>query len=191
MSIATKTGDKGQTSLVGGSRVSKGDMRVEAYGTLDELGAVLGFARSICRHEKVAEATKQIQKELFTVSASLASPEDEKKTNRVTEAMVDALTRHVDEIEAIEGIVGDWVLPGEDTVSAAYDVARTVCRRAERVAVRLGDEGDEGVEVDSLAITYINRLSDVLWLFGRLVEKEKGIDAKLRDGGGSSWKKAW
>ena len=188
MSIATKTGDKGHTSLVGGSRVSKGDMRVEAYGTLDELGAVLGFARSICRHEKVAEATKQIQKELFTVSASLASPEDEKKTNRVTEAMVDALTRHVDEIEAIEGIVGDWVLPGEDTVSAAYDVARTVCRRAERVAVRLGDEG---VEVDSLAITYINRLSDVLWLFGRLVEKEKGIDAKLRDGGGSSWNKAW
>jgi len=106
----------------------------------------------------------------------------------VTEAMVDALTRQVDEIEAIEGIVGDWVLPGEDTVSAAYDVARTVCRRAERVAVRLGDEGGE---VDPLAITYINRLSDLLWLFGRLVEKEKGIDAKLRDGEGSSWAKAW
>jgi cob(I)alamin adenosyltransferase len=188
MSIATKGGDKGQTSLIGGQRVSKADPRVEAYGTLDELGSAMGFARSICRNEDVARATKEIQKALFTVSASLATPEDDKKTNRVTQEMVDALTKQVEEIEAIEGILGDWVLPGEDTVAAAYDVARTVCRRAERAAVRLDDDG-----VDALALTYINRLSDLLWLFGRLVEKEAGVDGTLRgpDGSGGSWTKAW
>ena len=194
MGISTKKGDKGQTSLIGGRRVTKGDLRVEAYGTLDELGSVMGFARSICEHEKVAEATKAIQKELFTVSASLATSssgtsEDPKKTNRVTEDMVDALTKQVEEIEAVEGIVGDWVIPGEHTVSAAYDVARTVCRRAERATVRLHD--DEGEGVDPLAIAYINRLSDLLWLFGRLVEKDAGVDGKLRGGHGTGWSKAW
>ena len=188
MGISTKKGDKGQTSLIGGRRVSKGDLRVETYGTLDELGSVMGFARSICEYEKVADATKAIQKELFTVSASLASPEDTKKTNRVTQDMVDALTKQVEEIEAIEGILGDWAIPGEHTVSAAYDVARTVCRRAERALVRLHDEGDG---VDPLVIAYINRLSDLLWLFGRLVEKSAGVDGKLRDGRGSGWSKAW
>lgn len=190
MSIATKKGDKGKTSLIGGRRVSKGDPRVEAYGALDELGSVMGFARSICRYEKVAAATKAIQKELFTVSASLATPvsQEGEKTNRVTQQMVDDLTRQVEEIEAIDGILGDWALPGEDTVSAAYDVARTVCRRAERAAVRLYDDADG---VDPLTIAYINRLSDLLWLFGRLVEKQAGVDAKLREGKGPSWSKAW
>jgi cob(I)alamin adenosyltransferase len=192
MSIATKTGDTGQTSLVGGERVSKADPRVEAYGTLDELGSVMGFARSICRNERVAQATKTIQKELFTVSASLASPEDVSKTNRVTQKMVDSLTKQVEEIETLDGVLGDWILPGEDTVAAAYDVARTVCRRAERAAVRLGDDGGA---VDPLAVTYINRLSDLLWLFGRLVEKDAGVDAeaKLRDPNekGGRWSKAW
>jgi cob(I)alamin adenosyltransferase len=191
MGISTKKGDKGQTGLIGGRRVSKGDLRVETYGTLDELGSVMGFARSICRHEKVAEATKAIQKELFTVSASLATSErgeDDKKAHRVTRDMVDALTKQVEEIESLEGILGDWAIPGEHTVSAAYDVARTVCRRAERTLVRLHDEG-EGV--DPLVMSYINRLSDLLWLFGRLVEKDAGVDGKLRDGKGTGWSKGW
>ena len=188
MSISTKQGDEGQTSLVGGRRVSKADPRVEAYGTLDELGSVMGFARAICSHGKVSEATKAIQKELFTVSASLATPQDDRKTNRVTKAMVDGLTRQVEEIEAIEGILGDWALPGEHAAAAAYDVARTVCRRAERAAVRLTEDG---VDVDAFSIAYINRLSDLLWLFGRLVEKEAGVDGRLREGEGSGWSKAW
>jgi cob(I)alamin adenosyltransferase len=193
MSISTKTGDLGKTALVGGTRVSKADPRVEAYGTLDELSSVMGFARSICRNEKIREATKAIQKELFTVSASLAT--DRSKTKKkdapgVTQEMVDALTRQVGEIESLEGILGDWALPGEDRVSAAYDVARTVCRRAERSIVRLQD-GDEAV--DPLALAYVNRLSDLLWLFGRLVEKEAGVDARLRDDtkDGPNWSRAW
>jgi cob(I)alamin adenosyltransferase len=185
MSISTKTGDAGETGLIGGKRVSKGDLRVEAYGTIDELGSVLGFARSICANEKIREATKAIQKELFTMSASLTGA-----SSGLTLEMVDSLTKQVNEIESMEGILGDWALPGENTVSAAYDVARTVCRRAERVIVRLSNEGEA---VDALAIAYVNRLSDLLWLFGRYVEKEAGVDARLREGekGGPSWSRAW
>jgi cob(I)alamin adenosyltransferase len=184
-SISTKTGDKGETGLIGGRRVSKADPRIEAYGSLDELGSVLGFARSICRTERVREATKRIQKELFTVSASLTGGQ-----SGLTQAMVDSLTNEVSEIEKMEGILGDWALPGEDTVSAAYDVARTVCRRAERVIVRLRDSGEK---VDPRVLEYVNRLSDLLWLFGRFIEKESGVDSRLRGGdkGGPSWSRAW
>ncbi len=185
MSISTKTGDSGETGLIGGKRVSKGDLRVEAYGTIDELGSVLGFARSICANAKIRDATKTIQKELFTVSGSLTGG-----ASGLTEAMVDALTSQVNEIESMEGILGDWALPGENTVSAAYDVARTVCRRAERVIVRLVKEGER---VDPRVLAYVNRLSDLLWLFGRYVEKEAGVDSRLRGGekGGASWSRAW
>ncbi|HEY7817339.1 MAG TPA: cob(I)yrinic acid a,c-diamide adenosyltransferase [Vicinamibacteria bacterium] len=185
MSISTKTGDSGQTGLIGGKRVSKGDLRIEAYGTIDELGSVLGFARSICASTKIREATKAIQKDLFTVSGSVTGG-----SSGLTREMVDALTSQVNEMEAMEGILGDWALPGENTVAAAYDVARTVCRRAERVIVRLLDEGEK---VDPLALAYVNRLSDLIWLFGRYVEKEAGVDSRLREGGkeGPSWSRAW
>ncbi len=185
MSISTKTGDAGETGLIGGKRVSKGDLRVETYGTIDELGSVLGFARSICASAKIREATKTIQKELFTVSAAVTGG-----AGGLTQEMVDSLTTQVNEIESMEGILGDWALPGENTVSAAYDVARTVCRRAERVIVRLLNEGER---VDPLVLAYVNRLSDLLWLFGRYVEKEAGVDSRLRDGeqGGPSWSRAW
>ncbi len=185
MGISTKTGDTGKTGLIGGKRVSKADVRVEAYGTIDELGSVVGFARSICANEKIREATKTIQKELFTMSAAITGG-----SSGLTQEMVDALTKQVNEIEAMEGILGDWALPGENTVSAAYDVARTVCRRAERVIVRLLNEGER---VDPLVLAYVNRLSDLLWLFGRYVEKESGVDARLRNGekGGPSWSRAW
>ncbi|MGH9320870.1 MAG: cob(I)yrinic acid a,c-diamide adenosyltransferase [Vicinamibacteria bacterium] len=185
MSISTKTGDAGDTGLIGGKRVSKGDLRVEAYGSLDELGSVMGFARSICENSKILEATKKIQKELFALSASLAGSSSE-----LGQEMVDSLTQHVGEIESIEGILGDWVLPGENTAAAAFDVARTVCRRAERIIVRLKDQGEA---VDPQVVAYVNRLSDLLWLFGRLIEKESGVDARLRDDEhrGPSWSRAW
>jgi cob(I)alamin adenosyltransferase len=185
MSISTKTGDQGETGLIGGGRVSKGDLRIEAYGTIDELGSVLGFARSICGNGKIRDATKTIQKELFTVSASLTGG-----SSGLTKEMVDSLTNQVQEIESMEGVLGDWALPGENTSSAAYDVARTVCRRAERIVVRLRGQGEK---VDPLVLAYVNRLSDLLWLFSRLIEKEAGVDARLRDGekGGPSWSRAW
>jgi len=196
MSIATKKGDDGDTGLIGGERVSKGSLRVEAYGSLDELGSIMGFARALCDHEAVSSATKAIQTELFHVSASLATPAGVgpgpkgEPPARVSREMVDRLTEQVEAIEALDGIFADWVVPGENASSAAYDMARACCRRAERVAVRLRDQGDS---VDPMAIAYINRLSDLLWLFARLIEKQLGLNAKLRGGGdsGPNWSRAW
>ncbi len=192
MSIATKHGDKGDTGLIGGARVSKADLRVEAYGTVDELGAAMGFARSICADEEVRELTRSVQRELFTVAGAIASPKGgaESATTYVTPAMVEALTAHVTRIEGTEGILSDWSLPGDHAAAAAYDVARTVCRRAERCVVRLAETG---VELNPQVVPYLNRLSDLLWLMGRLLELRAGLDTRLRDDEhrGPRWSRAW
>ncbi|HEX9917862.1 MAG TPA: cob(I)yrinic acid a,c-diamide adenosyltransferase [Pyrinomonadaceae bacterium] len=191
MSIATKTGDAGKTGLIGGARVSKAELRVEAYGTIDELSSLLGFARSICEDAEVRALTKEIQRELFAVSGGVANPAAaQKEPPYVTEAMVGALTAHVNRIESMEGILSDWSLPGDHAAAAAYDVARTVCRRAERALVRLVESGEEAAPQ---SVAYLNRLSDLLWLFGRLLELRAGVDARLRDDEhtGPSWSRAW
>lgn len=191
MSIATKLGDSGQTGLIGGTRVSKADDRVEAYGTVDELNAALGFARSICPNETIRSATERIQRALFRVGAALATPvENRKGKTALTAADIDDLTDQVHEIERMDGILSDWSLPGAHVSSAAFEVARTVCRRAERCVVRLVDS-DEDVPAEALA--YLNRLSDLIWLFGRLLERDAGIDARLRDEeqSGPRWSRAW
>ncbi len=192
MSISTKRGDDGQTSLIGGRRVSKGDLRVEAYGAIDELISAMGFARSICENAEMRERTKEIQRELFVVSSSVAtSPEGKKKeTPPVTTENVEALTRDVNRIEELEGLLDDWALPGEHPGAAAFDIARTTCRRAERAVVRLMESGEE---VDSKVVAYLNRLSDLLWLFGRQLEKDAGVNGALRDEKhpGPRWSRAW
>jgi cob(I)alamin adenosyltransferase len=191
MSIATKRGDGGQTGLAGGIRVSKADLRVESYGSIDELNTVLGFARSICQNKEIAAWTEEIQRTLFRVGSALATPPESKKQPPVlTPEDIDSLTDLVHQIEATEGILSDWSLPGAHTESAAYEVARAVCRRAERAAVRFVESG--GV-VQPAVLPYLNRLSDVIWLFGRLIEFNAGIDARLRDDakGGPKWSRAW
>src|ERR1700691_5869313 len=144
MSIATKHGDAGQTGLAGGIRISKADVRVEAYGTVDELNTVLGFARSICHNQEIAGWTEQIQKTLFRLGSALATPpESPKPQPQITAEDVEFLTQLVYQIEATEGILADWSLPGAHPESAAYEMARTGCRRAERAAVRLQESGAE------------------------------------------------
>ncbi len=190
-SIATKTGDDGTTGLAGGFRISKADLRVEAYGTVDELNTVLGFARSICQNPEIAAWTEDIQRTLFRVGGALATaPEQSRNAPVVSTEDVDKLTALVQKIETIEGILGDWSLPGAHTESAAYEMARTVCRRAERCAVRFAQDGGE---VQATVIQYLNRLSDLIWLFGRLIEHHAGIDARLRDDTkvGPKWSRAW
>jgi cob(I)alamin adenosyltransferase len=190
-SIATKTGDKGQTGLVGGVRVSKSSLRVETYGTVDELNSFLGFARSISEHQEIKQLILSIQKDLFVLGAELATPgELSAGQTQVTQEMVDRLTNEVHRIEAVDGILADWSVPGEHTVSAALDMARTVCRRAERYAVRLAESGEK---VSSVAIIYLNRLSDLVWLLGRWIELKEGADATLRDEAhrGPRWSRAW
>jgi cob(I)alamin adenosyltransferase len=191
MSIATKHGDGGQTGLVGGTRVSKADLRVETYGSVDELNSVLGFARSICQNAELRARTEEIQKALFRVGGALATPPAKKKGGSpVTAEALNQLTDLVHKLEATEGILSDWSLPGANTEAAAFDMARTVCRRAERNVVRLTESGDS---VESEIIAYLNRLSDVLWLFGRLIETQAGVDSRLRDEqhAGAKWSKAW
>ena len=191
MSISTTRGDGGQTGLAGGIRVSKADLRVESYGTVDELNTVLGFARSICQNPEIKAWTETIQRTLFRLGSALATPPESKKQPPIISAEdVVMLTELVHKIEAIEGILSDWSLPGAHTESAAYEIARAVCRRAERNAVRFVENGGV-VKPDS--IIYLNRLSDVIWLFARLIEFNAGVDARLRDETktGPKWSRAW
>ena len=191
MSIATKTGDAGSTGLVGGVRISKADLRVEAYGAVDELNSSLGFARSICSNAEIAAWTEEIQKTLFRVGGSLATPSQSRKGKPLMlPEDVDNLTQLVYKIEATEGILADWSIPGAHRESAAYEVARTICRRAERASVRLLESGEE---VSTEVLAYLNRLSDLIWLLGRLIELNAGVDASLRDEtkAGPKFSRAW
>ena len=190
MSIATGRGDAGETGLIGDVRLSKADLRVEAYGSVDELNTALGFARSICSHPEVSGWTEVIQRTLFRVGASLATPPSSGAPSSISAEDVTSLTDLVYKIESIPGILSDWSLPGAHTESAAFEVARTTCRRVERNVVRLMESGQE-VSLDVLA--YLNRLSDLIWLFGRLIEHTAGLDARLRDEttSGPMWSRAW
>ena len=193
--IATKTGDAGTTGLVGGIRLSKADLRVESYGTVDELNTVLGFARSICTHQDIAAWTEDIQRTLFRVGADLSTPIEARKPSPVVSTTdVDILTNLVYQVESTPDILSDWSLPGANTQSAAFEMARTVCRRAERLAVRFQETSDPGNPlVLPETIAYLNRLSDLIWLFGRLIEHRAGIDASLRTDAkpGPDFSRAW
>ena len=196
MSIATQRGDSGDTSLAGGVRVRKSSPHIEACGAVDELNTQIGFARAICQDEPISGLLKEIQRELFIVGGELVTPATARMKGkgkgpaRVTDAMVERLTAEVHRIESIEGVLSDWSLPGEDPAASALDVARAVCRRAERDAVRLAESG---AEVQAPMLAYLNRLSDLLWLFGRLLEHQAGLDASLRteDRRGPNWSRAW
>lgn len=191
-SIATTRGDNGLTSLAGGIRVSKGSQRVEAYGTVDELNSTLGFARSICGDSQIVHLVSDIQRELFKIGSALATPpESPKPPVPIDDEMVERLTREVHRLEEIEGILSDWSVPGALSVGAAFDMARTVCRRAERCVVRLREAGEP---VQPPIVPYLNRLSDLLWLIGRKLEHEAGVSGSLRaETGkpGNRWSRAW
>jgi cob(I)alamin adenosyltransferase len=192
MSIATKRGDGGETGLAGGIRVSKSSLRVETYGTVDELNSALGLARSMCDDTDLRERTKRIQRELFRIGSALATPPQSSKPQvPVLPESVEELTAQVHELEATEGLLSDWSLPGETIAGAAYDLARTVCRRAERNVVRLIESGET---VGPNILAYLNRLSDLLWLFARKVEMGAGASTSLREINGKSgprWSRAW
>ena len=175
MSIATKTGDAGETSLMYGRRVAKSDPRVDAYGCVDELNAALGLVRVTAADSFVAEHILAIQKELITVMGELATaPEDVPRYTKdgfqlTSVAMVDRLTEAVDDLEKNKLVnFKGWAIPGSTMLSAALDIARTTCRRAER---RVADLASSGSEVNPEILRYLNRLSDLCWLLGRYVEK--------------------
>jgi cob(I)alamin adenosyltransferase len=175
MKIYTKTGDAGDTGLFGGGRVPKSDLRVSAYGDVDELNAVLGMARCIEVMPRIDEVLVPIQRDLFAIGALLATPDREKMAQHLEKARIDE-----GRIAELEGAIDDaeqeleplraFIIPGGTPKAAQLHVARTVCRRAERSVVRLQAD----VELPELAVIYLNRLSDLLFTLARLANKRAG-----------------
>ena len=177
MSIVTKTGDKGETSLMYGRRLSKADPRVDAYGSVDELSAALGLARSIATDKFLSDQILAAQRDLIVVMGELATaPSDHERYAKdgfhlTTTEMVDRITAVVFELEKNKSLYPkDWVVPGGTQVSAALDFARTTCRRAERhIAAFSADEKDFNPEI----LRYLNRLSDLCWVLARYAENTR------------------
>ena len=180
MSIATKNGDGGQTRLIFGASISKADLQVEAYGTIDELNSFLGIARALCDDPKTKDWIESLQRHTFVVGAELATPAE--KRDKLKEIVAPEVTAQLDaivaEIEELPGLLDDWALPGATGGGAAIDCARTVARRAERCVVRLRD-ADAALVSDEM-LRYLNRLSDVIWLLGRRYEMRRGVSGALR-----------
>ena len=175
MKIYTKTGDDGLTGLFGGGRVSKDDARVEAYGDVDELNAVLGVARAAELMPRIDEVVVGIQRDLFSIGALLATPDRDKMQQHLTKARIsddriaelehaiDACDRELEPLKA-------FILPGGTQKAAVLHVARTVCRRAERRVIRLQRE----VEIPQIVVVYLNRLSDLLFTLARFANARAG-----------------
>ena len=173
MSIVTKTGEEGETSLMYGRRLPKNNPRSEAYGAVDELTAALGLARANCKDKFATDQIFAVQKDLISVMGELSTlPEDRQRYLQdgfhvVDAKMVDRLGIVIVDLEKDKSLYPkDWVIPGANVVSAALDLARTTCRRSERRVASLKDPNAE-------ILRYLNRLSDFCWILARYVEKEK------------------
>ena len=176
--VYTRSGDSGETGLVGGQRVSKGDSRIECYGTVDELNSFLGLARESLEEliprfpslQELAAILRRVQHELFNAGSVLATlPEDvHSKQPRVTEADVTQLEREMDRMNASLPSLRSFVLPGGSRACAELHVCRTVCRRAERLLVLLP-------QPDQATLKYLNRLSDALFVWSRWVNLQLGV----------------
>ncbi len=166
MRIYTRSGDDGQTGLYGGQRVPKDDLRIEAYGTVDELNATLGLARSSSLPAELDSLLETIQNELFSVGAELATPApDTKGTRFVGDVAVERLERHIDRLDARLSPLTQFILPTGTTGAAAIHLARCVCRRAERRVVSLQKQDRE---VSVAVVTYLNRLGDLFFVMARV-----------------------
>lgn len=170
MKIYTRGGDRGETSLLGGDRVPKHAPRIEAYGTVDELNAAIGVARATSRTALDAEL-ERIQSDLFVLGAMLAAPGLSDRFPGVATSRVTELEEAIDHLEKDLPPLTAFVLPGGSLAAAQLHVARTVCRRAERLIVALA----EGSEVIDRAITYVNRLSDWLFVASRWANHDAGV----------------
>lgn len=176
MKIYTKTGDKGESSLFNGKRVLKNNEYMEAYGTVDELNAAIGLAISLLKHSDLRPLLESIQKTLFVVGADLATPFDDetskaaKAIQRMTDAPTKDLEAMIDSFDAKLKPLKNFVLPGGTQASSALHLARTICRRAERLVVGLCKQGKANSEI----LMYLNRLSDALFVVSRYLNQCEG-----------------
>ncbi len=167
MKIYTKTGDKGTTSLIGGTKVPKSHLRIEAYGTVDELNSCIGLCRDLLKNKKSRKLLLEIQDRLFTIGSSLAcDPERETKMKipDLQEADVELLENEIDKMNEALPPMKSFILPGGHKTVSSLHIARCICRRAERCCVRIEPEGHES---DPIIIKYLNRLSDFLFVLAR------------------------
>jgi cob(I)alamin adenosyltransferase len=169
MKIYTKTGDSGDTSLFGGKRVPKSILRIDAYGTVDEVNAQLGVVRALHPPDDVDNLLEKIQNQLFELGADLAAPFDSAppNTKRIQQNGIQFLEETIDRIEAQLEPLKSFILPGGSLVSAQMHVARTVCRRAERLVDALGRKE----EIGKFPLMYLNRLADFLFVAARYMNK--------------------
>lgn len=182
MKIYTKTGDDGKTGLYGGSRVPKDDLRIEAIGTVDELNAVLGWARAEGLPPEIDPFFVRIQNQLFDLGAELASPAAKKSgqqniTGRQIGWLEDAIDQHEDSLPPIK----EFILPGGSAGGARLQLARSICRRAERRVITLACDANSSVSTD--VVVYLNRLSDLLFVLARYVNRVDGQDDVVWDKG--------
>ena len=174
--VYTRTGDAGETSLVGGARVSKASQRVEAYGDVDELNSLIGLARAYLQRDEIDETLGQIQNDLFTLGADLASPA-EIDVPRIQTSFVETLEQLADRFLSELEPLKEFILPGGSQAGATLHLARTVARRAERRVVHLS----QAEEVNDLTVVYLNRLSDLLFILARAVNRRDGVPEKMTD----------
>jgi cob(I)alamin adenosyltransferase len=176
MKIYTKTGDGGETSLFGGGRVAKHDPRVIAYGEVDELNSAIGAAMAAPPSDFEHACLEQIQRDLFAIGGQLATPDPTKVAKALAKAQIDegrigTMEQAMDRAEAVLPPLAAFILPGGTAKAAAFHLARTVCRRAERSVVAL----HEREPVPAIILTYLNRLSDLLFTFARLANQRAGV----------------
>lgn len=176
--IYTRTGDKGTTALAAGGRRPKHDLRIEAFGTVDETNACIGMVRLHTKDLPIDAMLNRIQNDLFDLGADLATVETGKplpyEPLRITQGQVDRLEREIDELNAELSHLRSFVLPGGTPAAAALHLARTVCRRAERNVVELISKPDEKVSAE--AVKYLNRLSDFLFVASRYLNEKGALD---------------
>ncbi len=179
MSVYTRFGDKGKTSLYGGKTVSKGSLRIDAYGSLDELNSWLGVVLTEIKDARIKKELLVIQNDLFEVGASLASEIKNKKLEVYLEKRVKEFEKEIDDLTAKLPELENFILPGGGKAGSSLHVARTVCRRAERRVAELSEKENVGKEI----LIYINRFSDLLFTFARYInykEKKKELLWKTR-----------
>ena len=182
MKIYTKTGDAGETSLFGGARVPKDALRIEAYGTVDELNSALGVVRSLKPDKEIDAIIARLQEDLFVLGADLATPlsKDSAKIPRIQLSHAEQIEKIIDSLESRLQPLTTFILPGGSPTAAHLHAARTVCRRAERLVVKLSHEQNLGPS----PLVYLNRLSDLLFVLARVANQMDGEREVPWGGGG-------
>ena len=172
MKIYTKTGDDGNTGLQGNFRIAKSHPRIMAYGTVDEANASIGIVLTNVLDEDVSQLLSQIQNDLFLLGSDLSNQNLNDPKNRVSLEMIEKLEKSIDLFELELSPLTNFILPGGNLAAAQTHQVRTIVRRAETLVVKLSDKD----EINSNCIKYLNRLSDLMFVLGRLINKRKGIE---------------